>query len=159
LQNNSFYRAKGAMAVNKIDVLADRGYFNGEILACEAISATPYVPRPLTSNAKAAGRFGKDDFIYLPDQNAYRCPVGENLRYRFTSVENGRTLHSYWTTKCDACPLKTKCTTSKERRVRRWEFSAGRSAAHRRGSHLSSGPPPFTGAPTSSRLFPHSHAR
>lgn len=56
------------MAVNKIDVLADRGYFNGEILACEAISATPYVPRPLTSNAKAAGRFGKDDFIYLPDQ-------------------------------------------------------------------------------------------
>ena len=112
------------MAVNKIDVLADRGYFNGEILACEAISATPYVPRPLTSNAKAAGRFGKDDFIYLPDQNAYRCPVGENLRHRFTSVENGRTLHSYWTTKCDACPLKTKCTTSKERHVRRWEHQS-----------------------------------
>lgn len=50
--------AKGAMAVDKIDVLADRGYFSGEeILACEAIGATPYVPKPQTSNAKAAGRW------------------------------------------------------------------------------------------------------
>ncbi len=58
--------AKEAMAVEKIDVLADRGYFSGEeVLACEAIGATPYVPKPLTSNAKAAGRFGMDDFAYL----------------------------------------------------------------------------------------------
>lgn len=77
--------AKDAMAVEKIDVLADRGYFSGEeVLACEAIGATPYVPKPLTSNAKAVGRFGKDDFIYLAEQNAYRCPAGETLSYRYT---------------------------------------------------------------------------
>lgn len=114
--------AKEAMAVEKIDVLADRGYFCGEeILACEAIGATPHVPKPLTSNAKAAGRFGKDDFVYLADQNAYRCPAGEILSYRFTRLEEGQTLHSYWTNKCSTCRLQAKCTTSKERRVRRWE--------------------------------------
>ena len=38
-------RAKGEMAVDKIDVLADRGYCNGEeILARESISATPMYP-------------------------------------------------------------------------------------------------------------------
>lgn len=114
--------AKDAMVVDRIDVLADRGYFSGdEVLACEAIGVTPHVPKPLTSNSKAAGRFGKDDFVYLPDQNAYRCPAGEILSYRFTRFEDGRTLHSYRTNKCGTCALQTECTTSKERRVRRWE--------------------------------------
>ena len=27
---------------------------------------TPYVPKPLTSGAKAEGRFGKQDFVYQP---------------------------------------------------------------------------------------------
>ncbi len=31
------------------------------------------------------------------------------------------TLHSYWTSKCAECPLKTRCTTGKERRIKRWE--------------------------------------
>jgi transposase len=114
--------AKEAMAVEKIDVLADRGYFSGdEVLACEAIGATPHVPKPLTSNAKAAGRFGKDDFVYLADQNAYRCPAGETLTYRYTRIEEGRKLQSYWTNKCGTCALLAKCTPSKERRVNRWE--------------------------------------
>lgn len=70
--------AKEALAVEQIDVIADRGYFSGEqILACEAMGATTYVPKPLTSGAKAAGRFGKEDFIYVASENAYRCPAGE----------------------------------------------------------------------------------
>lgn len=114
--------AKAAMAADKIDVLADRGYFSGEqILACEAIGATPYVPKPLTSNAKAAGRFDKNDFVYNAERNAYRCPAGQTLTYRYTRIEDGLEMHSYWTNKCGACRWQGKCTTSKERRVRRWE--------------------------------------
>jgi hypothetical protein len=114
--------AKAAMAVDKIDVLADRGYFSGEqVLACEGIGATPYVPKPLTSNAKAAGRFGKNDFVYIAEQNAYRCPAGQTLTYRYTRIEDGLEMHSYWTNKCGACRWQEKCTTGKERRVRRWE--------------------------------------
>ena len=47
-------------------MLADRGYFNGEeILECEQAGITPLVPKPLTSNSKADGRFDKRDFVYI----------------------------------------------------------------------------------------------
>ena len=42
-----------------------------------APAMTPYVPKPLTSGAKAEGRFGKQDFIYIAADDAYRCPAGE----------------------------------------------------------------------------------
>ena len=119
-------KAKAAMGVEALDVLADRGYFSGEeIVACETIGVTPYVPKPLTSGAKADGRFGKQDFSYLPNQDAYRCPAGQVLRYHMTTVEKGLVLHRYWDSpSCQACPLKPKYTPSLERRVTRWEHEA-----------------------------------
>jgi len=118
-------QAKAAMGATTLDVLADRGYFSGEeVLACEPLGVTPYVPKPLTSGAKAKGRFGKQDFIYVAEDDIYRCPAGERLTRRFTSVEDGKALHIYWTTRCGDCPLKPQCTTGKERRVKRWEHEA-----------------------------------
>jgi transposase len=32
-----------------------------------------------------------------------------------------RTLHVYWTSTCPNCALKVKCTTGKDRRIKRWE--------------------------------------
>jgi hypothetical protein len=81
----------------------------------------PYVPKPLTSGAKAEGRFGKQDFVYLPGRNAYRCPAGELLTWHFDNIEDGRVLRHYWTTACQTCPTKPRCTTNKERRIRHWE--------------------------------------
>ena len=75
-------------------------------LACEAAGVTPIVPKPLTSGAKADGRFGKQDFVYDPQEDAYRCPGREKLTRRFTTVEAGLTLHAYWTTKC--APLRAQ---------------------------------------------------
>jgi transposase len=119
-------QAKDAMGVDALDVLADRGYFKGEeVLACEPLGVTPYVPKPLTSGAKAKGRFGKQDFVYRAEDDTYRCPAGETLTRRFTSVEDGMTLHVYWTTKCAQCPLRDRCTSSKQpRRIKRWEHEA-----------------------------------
>ena len=118
-------QAQSAMGREDLEVLADRGYFKGEeILACQTAGMTPLVPKPLTSGSKAEGRFGKQDFVYLADDNAYRCPAGERLTWRFASVEDGMTLHSYWTSACQDCPIKAKCTTGKERRIKRWEHEA-----------------------------------
>jgi transposase len=127
-------RAKAAMGVDALEMLADRGYFSGEeIVACEAIGVTPYVPKPLTSGAKADGRFGKQDFTYLPGQDAYRCPAGETLARRMTTVEKGLTLHRYWNlASCGTCALKAQCTPAKERRVTRWEHEAVIDAMQRR---------------------------
>src|SRR5271168_2976986 len=33
-------------------------------------------------------------------------------------------MHVYWTTRCSNCPLKPRCTTGKERRIKRWEHEA-----------------------------------
>lgn len=119
-------KAKDAMGVETLDVLADRGYFSGEqIFACETMGVTPYVPKPLTSGAKAVGRFGKQDFVYLPDQDVYRCPAGALLPRHMTTVEKGMTLHRYWDrASCTGCSLKSQCTPSIERRVTRWEHEA-----------------------------------
>lgn len=119
-------KAKDAMGVEALDVLADRGYYSGEeILACETMGVTPYVPKPLTSGAKAAGRFGKQDFVYLPDQDVYRCPAGALLPRHMTTVEKGLTLHRYWDrASCTGCRLKPHCTPSVERRITRWEHEA-----------------------------------
>jgi hypothetical protein len=56
--------ARGAMGKAKLEGIADRGYFNGpQIKVCEDSGITAYVPKPMTSSSKAAGRFSKDDFI------------------------------------------------------------------------------------------------
>ena len=119
-------RTKDALGVETLDALADRGYFSGEeIRACEAMGVTAYVPKPLTSGAKADGRFGKQDFVYLPDQDVYRCPSGALLPRHMTTVEKGLTLHRYWDqASCQACALKPQCTPSIARRVTRWEHEA-----------------------------------
>jgi len=129
--------AKEAIGADTIDVLADRGYFSGEeIRACEAIGATPYVPKPLTSGAKSDGRFGKQDFIYMPDEDVYRCPGGHHLPRHMTTVENGMVLHRYWDrASCTACPLKAQCTPSKERRITRWEHEKVIEAMQERMDH------------------------
>ena len=91
---NMASQAKAAMGAATLDVLADRGYFSGEeVLACEPIGVTPYVPKPLTSGSKAKGRFGKQDFVYVADDDVYRCPAGEKLTRHFSSVEDGMTMH------------------------------------------------------------------
>ena len=58
--------AKAAMGKQRLQALADRGYFSGpEIKACTEANITPMVPKPMTSNAGAEGRFSKADFIYI----------------------------------------------------------------------------------------------
>ena len=109
-----------AIASETLSVVADRGYFKSEqILACHA-----YVPKPMTSGAKADGRFNNDAFIYDAAKNQYICPAGEALIWRYSNVEKGLKLHRYWSSKCQGCALKSQCTPSTERRVRRWEHEA-----------------------------------
>jgi transposase len=114
--------AKAVLGTDTLEAVADRGYFNSpEILECHEAGITVTLPKPMTSGAKAAGRFGKQDFVYLPDEDVYRCPAGKQLKYRYSNEEDGKELRRYWTTACPACPLKAKCTTGPERRIPRWE--------------------------------------
>jgi hypothetical protein len=89
------------MGTQEITAIADRGYYKGEeILACHEAGITALVPKSFTSNNKAKGLFDKSKFIYVADKDEYRCPAGQPLIKRFTSVERGKTLHTYWTSGC-----------------------------------------------------------
>src|SRR5579863_10111291 len=111
---------KATLQTDTLIAVADRGYFSGEeILACDQAGITVTLPKPMTSGAKSDGRFGKQDFVYLPEEDIYRCPAGERLKYRFTSVENGLSLRRYWTNACWTCALKNHCTTGVQRRITR----------------------------------------
>jgi transposase len=127
-------QAQEATGRTALTVLADRGYFAGrQIVACEEAGMMTYVPKPYTSGAKADGRFGKQDFVYRPEQDAYRCPAGETMKWWFNRVdENGMTLRHYWTTKCPECPIKAQCTPAKMRRVTRWEHEGVLDAMQKR---------------------------
>jgi hypothetical protein len=119
---NMAKQAKAVLKTETLDAVADRGYFNSpEILACHEAGIIVTLPKPLTSGAKAEGRFGKQDFAYLPMEDAYRCPAGERLPYRYTTEEDGKMLRRYWTTACQTCSLKSECTPGPERRITRWE--------------------------------------
>jgi transposase len=118
-------RAQDATGVESLTAVADRGYFKGEqIKKCEEAGVVPMVPKTMTSNSLAEGRFDKQDFIYIAADDEYRCPAGQRAIKRFTTVEAGMTLDVYWSSACTHCPIKAQCTTSDYRRIRRWKHEA-----------------------------------
>ncbi len=125
--------AREAMGKTRLRAYADRGYFSGlEIKACADAGIEPFVPKPMTSNAKAEKRFDKADFIYIARDDEYQCPAGERAVYRFTREENGLQIRRYWTSSCPRCPLKRGCTPSDYRRISRWEHEPVLEAMRRR---------------------------
>ena len=115
-------KAKEALSVDELDAIADRGYFSTEqIKDCVDAGITPTLPKPQTSSNRKKGMFVKSDFRYVVEENVYVCPAGKRLPWRYVTEEHGVTVSRYWTDACGSCPLKSECTTGKERRISRWE--------------------------------------
>jgi len=115
-------KTKTVLQTNKLDVVADRGYFSSlEILACDEAGITVTLPKPQTSGSRAKGMFTRQDFRYVADDDVYICPADERLAFHYENEENGLTLRRYWTNECQHCTIKHRCTTGKERRITRWE--------------------------------------
>jgi len=114
-------QAKVVLERDTLDVVADRGYYNGdEIRACEQAGIDAYLPKPKTSSNKAKGQFDRSAFAYIDKEDEYECPAGERLTYRFTSTERGKDLRRYCSSACTRCPIKAQCTSGDYRRVSRW---------------------------------------
>ena len=130
---NMAKQAREATGIKELKVVADRGYFKGEeILACHKEEITTYLPKPLTSPSQAKGFFPRDAFRYLPESNEYSCPAGQRLTWRYETIDKGMKLHAYWSSACATCAIKEKCTTGKQRRIRRWEHEEVLEAAQSR---------------------------
>jgi len=117
--------AKKALKTKTLTVVADAGYYEGGSIAdCYEDGITALVPKTDTSGSKAKGRYSKADFRYDAERNEYICPANERLKYRFDSVEKGKTLWVYMRYGCSSCPLHKKCTTGNAKRLKRWEKEA-----------------------------------
>jgi transposase len=115
-------KARTALDAKTLTVIADPGYYKGEeIVACYDADITALVPKTDTTNRKAKGQYTKADFTFDAERNEYVCPAGERLTYRFDSVEKGKTLWVYMRYGCSSCPLRSTCTTSNAKRLKRWE--------------------------------------
>ena len=114
-------QAKETLQAETLDVVADRGYYNGdEIHACEQAGIDTYLPKPKTSPNKAKGLFDRTAFQYIEQDDEYQCPAGERLTHRTTTSDRGKAIKRYWTSACSNCAIKNQCTTGSERRVSRW---------------------------------------
>jgi len=119
--------AREILDVEKIDAVADRGYFKIEdIEASEVAGIVPYVPKPQRGSAVAKGFFSKDQFRYDADADTYICPGGAALRRaRSRPVRNDVRLFDYGNAAaCKSCAIKARCTDAASRKVTRYENEA-----------------------------------
>ena len=127
------HAAREAMSKPRLRAYADRGYFNGpQIKDCDDLGIVAFVPKPMTSNAKADGRFDKRDFIYIAKDDEYRCPAGQRAILRYETEERGLQIKRYWSSECPRCPMKAQCTPSAHRKITRWEHESVLEAMQRR---------------------------
>jgi transposase len=116
------FKAQQATGCQQITVLADRGYFNGDqVLSCEGTGVAPVVPKTLTSSGAKRGFFTRQDFIYDAEHDHYTCPAGAKLTKAKRRADHTEDLDFYrHLSACFTCPLKSRCTPTKLRRVKRW---------------------------------------
>lgn len=115
-------RAKQILEVEKLEVVADRGYYDGaEVKKCGEASLTVYVAKQQTSANEKRGLFTKEEFTYNSARDCYECPAGKELGYRYDTVELRRHIRYYSTKECRTCEIKAQCTRNKDgRRITRW---------------------------------------
>ena len=104
--------ARAILGVERIDVVADRGYFKIEdIEACEKAGMTPYVPKPQRGSSVSNGFFRKDEFRYDAERDAFICPAGQVLSTRYESKLRELTKIDYSNrAACLVCAIKSRCT-------------------------------------------------
>jgi transposase len=104
--------AKETLGVERIEAVADRGYFKIEdIEACEAAGIIPYVPKPVRGPAVREGFFPKEAFRFDPATDTFACPGGQTLQpcRRGRSRDNVKVDYSNREA-CKACQLRPRCT-------------------------------------------------
>ena len=118
--------AKALLGVERIDAVADMGYYKGEdIEICERTGITPYVARPQRGSAVHDGRFPKERFRYDAGADCFHCPGGQRLDTRYRSVTRGHAVVQYSNpSACGGCALKAQCARGNFRRITRWEGEA-----------------------------------
>lgn len=114
-------QAKKELSVDKITVIADKGYYNGEDLKkCEENGITAIVSKQKFGNRTGNEDFAKDKFIYEREKDVYICPMGQILTRKSGDTAKRK---QYGCAACNECPNRSSCTTNaKGRRISLTEY-------------------------------------
>ena len=105
-------RTKEMLGVEKINVLADTGYSNGEeIDKSEKAGATCFIPKAKPTRQPENEQFNRENFKYDADNNTYTCPAGNTLPQVRTRERDGYKVYANRAA-CKECPVKDQCTKS-----------------------------------------------
>jgi len=124
-------RAKEILNKESFDLLADKGYHNGEeLLKCDLINIKTYVApqENISGNKIPTPEYQGDKFKYNSEDDCYTCPEGQTLssngRWYKKFYRNHITLVKQYKTKaCRECPKRCWCTSSPIERGRLIERS------------------------------------
>jgi transposase len=126
-------QGKEAVGADKVTVVADTGYSNGEYGAhCERDGITAIVPRAETVNPNGTQYFSRERFSYDPESDSWDCPAGATLSLFKTSLTQKK--KEYTSQACGTCALKAQCTKAARRVIVRGFYEDEREAMHRRAS-------------------------
>ena len=116
--------AKEALAVEKLQAVADKGYHEADQLeACEQAGIETFVPaQGTTSGQTRDGRkvYPKEAFTYDAAADTYRCPAGQALPRGHVAERHGKQRVEYYEpAACRGCGQRAACTTSAFRKIAR----------------------------------------
>ena len=74
---------------------------------------TPYMRTRDNALRKNNPGYGPERFTYLPENNSYRCPAGEQLNYVGLNVRNRAHAYIGSAKRCAACCQKAQCTSGR----------------------------------------------
>src|SRR6201997_3964321 len=110
--------AKQALAVGKLNIVADTGYPKGEQAArCEQAGMIPDVPAQRSVNA--GGLLDRSAFRYDQDNDCFVCPEGMPLKRMQISRKDRAVYYGAQAVDCSACPRKPVCTQGARRMISR----------------------------------------
>lgn len=113
--------AKKALGVERLQVVADGGYSNGEQAArCEAAGILPHVPVKRAVNNQGGGMlFGREQFRYQPETDTYLCPANKIIRRKQIHRHDKAVLYRADAADCGGCAMKAHCTQTSARMLTR----------------------------------------
>jgi Transposase DDE domain len=120
-----------AAGVAVAEVLGDTAYGDGDTR--EAIEALGAKITAKTQPPASTGKFAKTDFIIDPETPSATCPAGHTTTHTGWSTDSkGRRVRTLkFGSRCRACPLRERCTSSPDGRVLTLNFHEARLQAAR----------------------------
>ena len=109
------FRSRFRWRLRPRSITGDAAYGTVEnVAAVEKAGMRAYMVLP-KHDERRGPLFAKNEFVYDAEKDLYVCPKGETLRRQGLDYKERSIRYAAKPSACNACPLKSRCTKSKEK--------------------------------------------